>query len=258
MKNAQTISKCSADALQTLKDSPSTSKVPTQAGLSARQCNSLSQGAKTISDWLNYFQDKDLPGPKDLPGRLADLQRQQQLDRLPEDLALSEQLRKQGRSEDARKMDQNMADRFQRMAEFFEKQYKRLAETRLEQLASALAKAKSLKQGSSQSFNTAARREKSGEGNSDTVGMILKIDGMIEDLMQLEDSQLSDLAQRLQNQAETETLAKFMNPIIEQLETMIKEIVNQSMLSNHDVKVPEKYEHLVSRYFKVLSDDLGP
>ena len=171
---------------------------------------------------------------------------------------LSEQLRKQGRSEDARKMDQDMADRFQRMAEFFEKQYKRLAETRLEQLASALAKAKSLKQESAQSLNTAARREKSGEGNSDTVGMILKIDGMIEDLMQLEDSQLSDLAQRLQNQAEMEPLTKFMNPIIEQLETMIKEIVNQSMLSNHDVKVPEKYEPLVSRYFKVLSDDLGP
>ncbi|MCX7044610.1 MAG: hypothetical protein NTX50_03855 [Candidatus Sumerlaeota bacterium] len=101
-----------------------------------------------------------------------------------------------------------------------------------------------------------------------------KIEDLAQDLKDLKDDDLEKLAKKmLQEAAVAEggkrskqkmhySLArvdadKTLKPIIGRLKDLIAQIVQEQMLINRDVRVPDKYNRLVDRYFKALSDDLG-
>jgi hypothetical protein len=221
----------------------------------------VARNAETVDDWLKRLATDPAKSLEATRNPLRELRQELRTDNLADQVAQAAQDRQEGRPEQARKAEQDAAERFQKMAENLTKEHQRLVRARLEQLATAETTAKALQN----ELNRAGKPPPPSPKN--TAEKLRELAGQLQDLR---DTPLDRAARELREQLpppnqpgpqpqgpkipdriRQETLPA----TVTRLRTLIDEVVQRELLVDRDARIPEQYNGLVESYFKALSDD---
>ena len=206
-----------------------------------------------MADWLQQVQNHELDGLEHMQERIRKLETELDVASLPEDIQQIEEDRAGGEEELAERRAEAAVDRLQTLAEELDRERRRLTESHLERLTQAEAETRQLDEALQQP-----------EVPVETMERLMML---TEDLEDLNDEALDRLVEELKSeiripgQEQTNTPQAggdelTLKPIAARLRDMINRIIENELLINRDSRVPARYNTLVERYYKALSDDL--